>query len=548
MLKRNTLKIVHFFFILALAGNANGNKPAACCKAKNARCLSCVEGISEAAFCAKHPSTCGCPQENLLRMTHTGGWSTYEGDFDSKWSKILSEGEIAVDGLVAQDLAALGSPNAASSQIVAGTNYKFAFADGTQITVLEQPWETPSVKITAVEKPSEETFEVAWCPNSPELFCRMHCPEPKCLAKTMCAMRTEHCCDFTCETPKDSKSELKSCIFPDGSSVPSGWHGPGKGNNYCNQCACNNGAFMCTKMFCGGGVLNPPGAFIPPMGAKPTTWTLKGPWDVLIVQKYLEDFEEIFADTLRVDKSAIESATVTPGTPESEITVRAFLNPMQTKLVETPEFKSMLRANIESTADDLAKGMGYDSRAGSFILEGPWDVNAVEMNKFALRSQFAYALGVSASLVDVEITEDDFMTKIDFTAKSEGGNLAPLNDPRLFQQKFEKQIKNSDPALASILGFDNQYAWDTPIKPFTKQDSMPSDGDISGVNPGLVLKANSSEPVNKDDTFLVVAFVLLGLVLGAVAGSIFKTCSRRKNMQNKDVYTDLVTNGEKTTV
>merc|ERR1711953_609990 len=154
------------------------------------------------------------------------------------------------------------------------------------------------------------------------------------------------------------------------------------------------------------------------------------------------------------DKSAIQSAAVSPiGTgTESQITVNAFLNPAQAKFIETPEFKSMLRANIESTADDLAKGMGYDTRAGNFILEGPWDVTAVEANSFELQRQFALALGIPQTMVDVEITEDDFMTKVDFTAKNEGAKLAALNNPVVFQQTLQDQIKRTNPALAAILG------------------------------------------------------------------------------------------------
>eukprot|EP00492_Amphilonche_elongata_P005504 TRINITY_DN81_c0_g1_i11.p1 TRINITY_DN81_c0_g1~~TRINITY_DN81_c0_g1_i11.p1 ORF type:complete len:223 (+),score=62.11 TRINITY_DN81_c0_g1_i11:60-671(+) len=70
-----------------------------------------------------------------------------------------------------------------------------------------------------------------------------------------------------------------------------------------------------------------------------------------------------------------------------------------------------------------------------------------------LQSNFAQALGIPPQFVDVEITEDDFLVKIDFTAKSEGAKLAPLNDKIGFHQTFENQVKNSNPMLAAILGF-----------------------------------------------------------------------------------------------
>merc|ERR1719285_185080 len=239
-------------------------------------------------------------------------------------------------------------------------------------------------------------------------------------------------------------------------------------------------------MFCIGKVIPPqPRAGV---ADSTTSWTLTGPFDLSVVQKYLEDFEEIFADTLRVDKSSIQSVTATPMGTDTQIAVNAFLNPMQAKFIDTPEFKSMLRSNIESTADDLAKGMGYEITAGNFILQGPWNVNAVESYQFELQRQFAQALGVPQNLVDVEITEDDFMTKIDFTAKDEGGKLTPLSNPILFQQTLENQIKKSNPALAAVLGYTPSQNIVDSIEPAIatiSQDSIcpvsqPTQGACSG--------------------------------------------------------------------
>merc|ERR1719471_1663640 len=158
--------------------------------------------------------------------------------------------------------------------------------------------------------------------------------------------------------------------------------------------------------------------------------------------------------------------------------VSAFLTPAQKKYVDSPAFESLLRENIKSTADDLAKGMGYDIRSGSFILQGPWDVNAVEASSFELQRQFALALGIPQNLVDVEISEDDFLTKIDFTAKSEGSKLMPLKNPELFQQTLEKQIEQTNPALATVLALTDQ-----PALPVQKTD-IPSvcPADMPGMN------------------------------------------------------------------
>jgi len=206
-----------------------------------------------------------------------------------------------------------------------------------------------------------------------------------------------------------------------------------------------------------------------------TTWSLKGAWDMSLVQKYLEEFTEIFADTLRVDKSAVQSVVIRPMGMDTEMKVSAFLTPAQKKYVNSPAFESVLRENIKSTADDLAKGMGYDIRSGSFILQGPWDVNAVEASSFQLQRQFALALGIPQNLVDVEITEDDFLTKIDFTAKSEGSKLMPLNNPLLFQQTLEKQIKETNPALATVLALTDQPAAAIPMPKTDNPSICPAD-------------------------------------------------------------------------
>merc|ERR1712032_1128418 len=40
--------------------NGGGSKPFPCCRANNAKCLSCVAGLTEEEYCKKNPSTGGC--------------------------------------------------------------------------------------------------------------------------------------------------------------------------------------------------------------------------------------------------------------------------------------------------------------------------------------------------------------------------------------------------------------------------------------------------------------------------------------------------------
>jgi hypothetical protein len=42
-----------------------------------------------------------------------------------------------------------------------------------------------------------------------------------------------------------------SCTLSDGSTVENGWSGPGLGNDWCNDCFCENGILSCTEMWCG---------------------------------------------------------------------------------------------------------------------------------------------------------------------------------------------------------------------------------------------------------------------------------------------------------
>jgi len=166
-----------------------------CCKAKNAKCLSCLENLSEREFCSLYPQTHGCPPEKFLRQPVFGGWSQYEDDIQAKWTEILDNGVIDVEGYGSEDLAQFGTPNTASTQVVAGTNYKFGFSDGSQVTVLEQLWMDPKIRITNIEKAK---VQVQFCASSPAQLCRMRCPRPSCESENQCALRLGKCCNFEC--------------------------------------------------------------------------------------------------------------------------------------------------------------------------------------------------------------------------------------------------------------------------------------------------------------------------------------------------------------
>merc|ERR1719210_746518 len=70
-----------------------------------------------------------------------GGWTMQNpADFYEKWDQVAREGTTSVVGLAMEDLIVLGQPVKVATQVVAGTNYAFTFADGTTATVWEQTW------------------------------------------------------------------------------------------------------------------------------------------------------------------------------------------------------------------------------------------------------------------------------------------------------------------------------------------------------------------------------------------------------------------------
>merc|ERR1711879_802437 len=70
-----------------------------------------------------------------------GGWVTQDvADYQAKWNEICQTATFSAEGYEAEDLATFGQPVKVSTQVVAGVNYAFEFADGTKVIVLEQTW------------------------------------------------------------------------------------------------------------------------------------------------------------------------------------------------------------------------------------------------------------------------------------------------------------------------------------------------------------------------------------------------------------------------
>ena len=95
---------------------------------------------------------------------------------------------------------------------------------------------------TAVAKPTP-TVATSFCEDSRPQMCRMMCQPPSC-PMGQCAMRTESCCDFTCQAPAPAEPPAPAPA----PTIPAGcvsWH------DGCNTCMVQNGQVTaCTMMMC----------------------------------------------------------------------------------------------------------------------------------------------------------------------------------------------------------------------------------------------------------------------------------------------------------
>jgi len=167
-------------------------------------------------------------EENLA-----GGVTQSDNCVDcDKWQEVLACGSpcMSLDGYEAFDYAALGKPISSATQVVAGINYYFEFADQTRITVLEQLWMTPSLKITSIDVADEQRDEEIVDDSRPQVPKQdaNECPE------NQIWLNCQSVCPFTCGQPE---MECMSLVCIEG-------------------CGCENGKYLdgekCVeKLLCG---------------------------------------------------------------------------------------------------------------------------------------------------------------------------------------------------------------------------------------------------------------------------------------------------------
>lgn len=64
------------------------------------------------------------------------------------WQQVLNKSPVHQN----DDLRKLGTPVSVTTQVVAGTNYRFTFPNGAHVTVFSQPW-TRTLEVSHVEVP-----------------------------------------------------------------------------------------------------------------------------------------------------------------------------------------------------------------------------------------------------------------------------------------------------------------------------------------------------------------------------------------------------------
>jgi len=130
-----------------------------CCQAKEwlsqSDKVKSVENDGPAPACppkvmvAQAPTPLPEPELKPSKPQLAGGWSDekkVEEEDLTVWNQVLAKNPRHED----VELGALGAPLTVRTQVVAGTNYRFKFADGTVVQVFSQPW-TDTLEVTSVE-------------------------------------------------------------------------------------------------------------------------------------------------------------------------------------------------------------------------------------------------------------------------------------------------------------------------------------------------------------------------------------------------------------
>jgi len=182
-------------------------------------------------------------------------------------------------------------------------------------------------------------------------------------------------------------------------------------------------------------------------------WTVSGPWDLKAIQGEYDTLLAVFTQMLQVPPFST-SLMIQRVDGIVEVGYSLVADTQTTEKLNDPDFRFQFDQNIAQANPDLATSMFINESdvVAMFVLEGIWDIDAVEEQQENLRSHFSIVLGMDLDMVEEEITSGDGkMTEIIYKAKGNPMQIAPLYEGAKFSEDLKYHILATNPGLARIL-------------------------------------------------------------------------------------------------
>lgn len=182
-------------------------------------------------------------------------------------------------------------------------------------------------------------------------------------------------------------------------------------------------------------------------------WTVSGPWDLKAIQGEYDTLLAVFTQMLQVPLFST-SLMIQRVDGIVEVGYSLVADTQTTEKLNDPDFRFQFDQNIAQANPDLATSMFINESdvVAMFVLEGIWDIDAVEEQQEDLRSHFSIVLGMDPDMVEEEITSGEGkMTEIIYKAKGNPMQIAPLYDGAKFSEDLKYHILATNPGLARVL-------------------------------------------------------------------------------------------------
>jgi len=194
-------------------------------------------------------------------------------------------------------------------------------------------------------------------------------------------------------------------------------------------------------------------------------WTVSGPWDLKAIQGEYDTLLQVFTQMLQVPLFST-SLMIKRVDGIVEVGYTLLANNQITAQLDDPDFRFRFDQNIAQANPDLASSMFINESdvVAMFVLEGIWDIDAVEEHQEDLLSHFSIVLGMDPDMVEEEITSGKGKTtELIYKVKGTPMQIAPLYDGAKFSEDFKYHILTTNPALARIMHIHSQCPRQEPI-------------------------------------------------------------------------------------